>query len=77
MQAMGSDEQDEPAKLAAKGPRFVVRPLSRGFSVVDIWTGETAVIAMTPQADLSEQDAVHTAAMLNGRVWDGDRSIPQ
>ncbi len=48
--------------------RFLVRPGPTGFSVYDVWTGETAVIAMTPQDGLSREDAEHTAAMLNKRA---------
>ena len=46
-----------------------------GFRVVDVWTGETVVIAMTPQDGMSEEDAQHTAAMLNGRAARGERTI--
>ena len=45
--------------------RYVVRPQADRFRVVDIWSGETAVIAMTPQDGLSEADARHTAQLLN------------
>lgn len=45
--------------------RFQVRPGSDGYSVLDLWTGEAAVIAMTPQRGLSEPDARHTAGLLN------------
>lgn len=55
--------------------RFQVRADPRGFSVYDQWTGETVVIAMTPQDGLSEEDAVHTAAMLNRRAAAGERVI--
>lgn len=48
--------------------RFVTRPDPTGFSVCDIWTGETVVIAMTPQDGLSREDAEHTAAMFNKRA---------
>jgi ferric-dicitrate binding protein FerR (iron transport regulator) len=57
--------------------RFVVRPETERFKVVDIWTGETAVIAMTAQDDMSEQDALHIARLLNRRARGGDRSILQ
>jgi len=48
--------------------RFGIRPDPRGFSVYDLWTGETVVIAMTPQDGLSREDAEHTARMLNQRA---------
>jgi ferric-dicitrate binding protein FerR (iron transport regulator) len=57
--------------------RFVVRPEIERFKVVDTWTGETAVIAMTAQDGLSEEDARHTARLLNGRAAGGDRSVLQ
>lgn len=57
--------------------RFVVRPQTERFRVVDIWTGETAIIALTPQDDMSEEDAIHTARMMNRRAAGGDRSVPQ
>jgi hypothetical protein len=47
--------------------RFSVRPDPCGYSVFDLWTGEIAVIAMTPQDGLSQADAEHTAALLNRR----------
>jgi len=48
--------------------RFSIRSDARGFSVYDLWTGQTVVIAMTPQDGLSREDAEHTAAMLNTRA---------
>lgn len=55
--------------------RFVVRPETERFKGVDIWTGETAVIAMTPQQHMSEEDALHMARLLNRNVKNGDRSV--
>jgi hypothetical protein len=55
--------------------RFVVRPGAAGFRVVDVWTGETVVIAMTPQDGISEEDARYTAEMLNRRAERGQRTI--
>lgn len=46
-------------------PRFVIRPDREGYSVRDLWTGQLAVLAGTPQAGLSQQDAEHTAQLLN------------
>ena len=57
--------------------RFSTRPDPEGFSVYDLWTGETVVIAMTPQDGLSEEDAQHTAAMLNLRAARGERLVLQ
>ena len=55
--------------------RFVIRPDREGFSVIDIWTGEAAVIAMAPQTGLPETDARHTAELLNRRARNGDRAV--
>jgi hypothetical protein len=57
--------------------RFVIRPDRAGFSVIDIWTGEPAVIAMTPQTGMPEEDAEHTAALLNRRATNGERKVLQ
>ena len=57
--------------------RFSVRRGPTGFNVVDLQTGETAVIGMTPQARLSQEDAEHTARMLNGRAADDKIATPQ
>lgn len=57
--------------------RFIVRPDREGFAVIDVWTGEPAVIAMTPQTGISEEDAQHTAQLLNRRALAGDRTVRQ
>ena len=53
--------------------RFVIRPDSRGFTVVDIWSGDAAELAMTRQVGLSASDAAHTAKLLNARADSGCR----
>ncbi len=55
--------------------RFVVRPDRNGFSVCDVWTGDVAVIAMTPQDGLSLEDAEHTAGLLNRYAAERDRPV--
>jgi hypothetical protein len=55
--------------------RYVVRPADQGFRVVDVSTGEIAVIAMAPQTRMSEDDAAHTAKMLNDRAAKGERKV--
>ena len=55
--------------------RFVVRPETERFKVIDIWTGDAAIIASTPQQHMSEEDALHMARLLNRSVKDGDRSV--
>ena len=57
--------------------RYVVQPGTKGFRVVDIWTGQPAVIALTPQEGISEAEARQIAALLNRRSAKGDRSIRQ
>jgi hypothetical protein len=58
-----------------KTDRFAIRRDSEGWSVYEIFTGEVAVIALTPQTGLSEDDAKHTAELLNKRARQGDRSL--
>lgn len=55
----------------------MTRPDRDGFSVYDVWTGEVAVIAMTPQSGLSQEDAEHTAVLLNRRATQGERKLHQ
>jgi len=55
--------------------RFVIRPDRSGYTVTDIWTGEPAVIAMTPQTGLTQADADHTASLLNQRIADEARCV--
>lgn len=57
--------------------RYTTRTDRNGFSVYDGWTGEVAVIAMTPQSGLSREDAEHTAALLNRRSRQGERKVYQ
>jgi len=47
--------------------RYATRPDPHGFSVYDVTTGDTVMIAATSQAGLSREDAEHTATMLNQR----------
>ena len=60
-----------------KTARFALRPDRRGWTVYEVWTSEPAVIALVPQAGLSEEDAQHTADLLNRRSRNGDRSMRQ
>lgn len=57
--------------------RYVIRPDREGFSVCDNWTGQPAVIAMTPQTGLSQEDAEHTRDLLNTRAERGERKVLQ
>jgi hypothetical protein len=58
-----------------KTDRFAVRRDRKGWSVVELLTGEAAVIASSPQVGLSEADAQHTASLLNQRTAGGDRTM--
>jgi hypothetical protein len=60
-----------------KADRFAIRRDSEGWSVYELFTGKAAVIALTPQTGLSEDDARHTAELLNKRARQGDRSLRQ
>ena len=60
-----------------KKDRFTIRRDNTGWSVYEVWTGEPAVIALVPQTGLSEEDAKHTADLLNRRARGGDRSMRQ
>ncbi|HLZ77160.1 hypothetical protein [Phenylobacterium sp.] len=60
-----------------KTQRFALRRDRTDWTVYEVWTGEPAVIAMVPQTGLSEEDAQHTADLLNRRARNGDRSMRQ
>jgi hypothetical protein len=55
-------------------PRFVIRPDQEGYSVIDLWTGAAAAVAMTVQRGLQKTDAAHIAELLNQRAAAGGRS---
>ncbi|MBS0363612.1 MAG: hypothetical protein JSR98_19730 [Proteobacteria bacterium] len=55
--------------------RYQVRADSKGWTVYEVWSGEPALIASKPQVGLSEDDARHTASMLNQRARRGDSSM--
>ena len=58
--------------------RYVIRPDPAGFSVVDLWAGEPAMVAMARQAGLSLTDAEHIAALLNQRAAiEGRVALPE
>ena len=45
--------------------RYVIRPDDRGYTVRDLRSGEPACLAGRPQVGLSQDDAEHTAELLN------------
>lgn len=58
--------------------RYVIRPDPAGFSVVDLWAGEPAMVAMARQAGLPQTDAEHIADLLNQRAAaDGGADLPE
>jgi len=56
---------------------FVIRPDHRGYTDCGLWTGEPAVVTMTPQTNLSRDSAKSTAELLNRHNEAGDRRILQ
>ncbi len=58
-----------------KKDRFVLRPDPSGWTIVEVWTGQPAVMAGAPQIGLSEADAKHTAGLLNKGARRGDTSM--
>ncbi len=52
-----------------------MRPDQKGWTVYEIWSGKPALVAQAPQAGLSEADAKHTLALLNGAAKRGDASM--
>jgi len=58
-----------------KTDRYALRPDPSGWTVLEIWTGKPAVVAGAPQTGLTEEDANHTAALLNKNARRGDASM--
>ena len=58
-----------------KTDRYALRPDPAGWTVVELWTGKPAVVAGAPQTGLTEEDANHTAALLNKNARRGDASM--
>jgi hypothetical protein len=54
-------------------PRYVIRPDPQGYSVRDLLTGQPAILAATPQKGLSQEDAEHTAELLNRTATEATR----
>ena len=57
--------------------RFAIRADRLGFSVYDIWTGETAVVEKERLAGLRSDDANEWAIRLSRMERGGDRSLKQ
>ena len=58
-----------------KTDRYAVRRDGQGFTVLEIFSGKPAVMAGAPQTGLSEDDAKHTADLLNKQARRGDSSM--
>jgi hypothetical protein len=58
-----------------KKDRYVLRSDTAGWTVLEIWTGQAAVVAGVAQTDLSEDDAKHMADLLNTQSRLGDSSM--
>ena len=58
-----------------KKDRYVLRSDAAGWTVLEIWTGQPAVVAGVAQAGLSEEDAAHMAEILNTQSHRGDSSM--
>lgn len=58
-----------------KKDRYVLRSDSNGWTVLEIWTGQAAVVAGVRQAGLSEDDAKHMTDLLNTQARRGDSSM--
>lgn len=48
--------------------RYVIRPDDQGYTVRDLWSGEPARLAGSLQIGLSQDDAEHTAELLNRTI---------
>jgi hypothetical protein len=58
-----------------KKDRYVLRSDAAGWTVLELWTGQPAVVAGVAQTGLSEDDAKHMAKLLNTQSRRGDSSM--
>ena len=58
-----------------KKDRYAPRSGADGWTVLELWTGQPAVVAGVAQTGLSRDDAEHTAKLLNGQARRGDSSM--
>lgn len=58
--------------MPAMETRYVIRPDDQGYTVRDLWSGEPARLAGSPQVGLSQDDAEHTADLLNHTTAQAD-----
>lgn len=73
--AAGSREAPPAMPDERKKDRYAVRADASGHTVIEIWTGQPAVVAGVPQRGLSEDDAQHMAKLLNAQSRRGDSSM--
>jgi hypothetical protein len=57
--------------------RFAIRADRLGFSVYDVWTGETAVVQKQRLAALQSEEAGEWVLRLNRMERGGDRGLKQ
>jgi len=60
--------------MPAMDARYVIRPDDQGYTVRDLWSGEPARLAGRPQVGLSQDDAEHTAELLNRTLAESEES---
>jgi hypothetical protein len=58
-----------------KKDRYALRPDPSGWTIMELWTGQPAILAGTPQTGLTEADAQHTVGLLNKSARRGDASM--
>jgi hypothetical protein len=58
-----------------KKDRYVLRSDTGGWTVLEIWTGQPAMVAGVAQSGLSEDDARHMVSLLNTQSRRGDSSM--
>lgn len=63
-----------PSMMPTMETRYVIRPDGQGYTVRDLWSGEPAHLAGSPQVGLSQGDAEHTADLLNSASGTGPQA---
>ena len=64
-------------ETAPKPQRYDLRADAEGWTVFDLWTGETVVIAGVLQTGLLPSDAAELVSMLNRRAAQGMQDLLQ
>jgi hypothetical protein len=58
-----------------KKDRYAARSGPNGWTVLELWAGQPALVAGVAQTGLSEADAKHMAKLLNSQARRGDSSM--